>query len=184
MPRSKAQKEEEKDVFIMDDVLEYKRSRGKDLYLVKWKDYPVDEATWEPESNLLDPSEDIVRKINNLKAQKTAPPPPPPKLTSRKRIPSPAPPTPPAPPPPPKRAAGKRGRDDESKQAASGSQSGRPKITRLAVENFKGVDSLVASVQLDDGKIKQLNVKEARHEYTQELLDFLLSRIKFKQNTS
>eukprot|EP00923_Selenidium_pygospionis_P015843 GHVN01027654.1.p1 GENE.GHVN01027654.1~~GHVN01027654.1.p1 ORF type:complete len:179 (-),score=27.25 GHVN01027654.1:398-883(-) len=161
MPRSKAQKEEEKDVFIMDDVLEYKRSRGKDLYLVKWKDYPIEEATWEPESNLLDPSEDIVRKINNLKAQKTAPPPA-----------------------PPKRTAGKRGRDDESKQAASGSQSGRPKITRLAVENLKGVDSLVASVQFDDGKIKQLSVKEARHEYTQELLDFLLSRIKFKQHTS
>eukprot|EP01068_Selenidium_serpulae_P017332 Selendium_serpulae@DN6371_c1_g1_i7.p1 len=65
MPRGKAKTED--DVYTMDDVMDYRKSRGKDLFLVAWKGYPKEEATWEPAANIFDPSEDILKKMEQLR---------------------------------------------------------------------------------------------------------------------
>jgi Chromo (CHRromatin Organisation MOdifier) domain len=38
--------------YEVEQVLSQRRSRNKTQYLVKWKNYPVSDASWEPQSNL------------------------------------------------------------------------------------------------------------------------------------
>lgn len=38
-------------VYIVEDILDTKLSNGTQYYRVKWKDYGMSEATWEPESS-------------------------------------------------------------------------------------------------------------------------------------
>lgn len=47
--------------FMVEEILDHRERGGQRQYLVHWKGYPVDEATWEPASNLRDESgRDIV----------------------------------------------------------------------------------------------------------------------------
>ena len=39
------------DIFVMERILGFKKIRGVDHYLVKWKDYPEYESTYEPIQN-------------------------------------------------------------------------------------------------------------------------------------
>jgi len=42
-------------VFHVESILKHRMTKNNvQLYLVKWKDYPVSEATWEPESSFID----------------------------------------------------------------------------------------------------------------------------------
>jgi Chromo (CHRromatin Organisation MOdifier) domain len=38
--------------YEVEQILAQRRSRNQALYLVKWKNYPVSDASWEPHSNL------------------------------------------------------------------------------------------------------------------------------------
>jgi hypothetical protein len=38
--------------YAVEDILDVRVTRGKRMFLVKWEGYPIQEATWEPESNL------------------------------------------------------------------------------------------------------------------------------------
>ena len=60
--------EEEQEPELMDDeqpaweveTILKKRKRGRQVeYLIKWKDYPIEEATWEPMENLQHAQESI-----------------------------------------------------------------------------------------------------------------------------
>lgn len=44
--------EEDSDVYEVEDILGHKIVNNKTYYHVKWKGYPIEEATWEIESNL------------------------------------------------------------------------------------------------------------------------------------
>lgn len=44
----------EADLYDVEEILESRLRRGKIQYLVKWADYPLSEATWEPESSFVD----------------------------------------------------------------------------------------------------------------------------------
>ena len=47
--------------FMVEEILDHRERRGQREYLVHWQGYPVDEATWEPATNLRDESgRDIV----------------------------------------------------------------------------------------------------------------------------
>ena len=43
---------EEDDVYEVERILDKRRRRNRDEWLVKWVGYPTEEATWEPVSNL------------------------------------------------------------------------------------------------------------------------------------
>eukprot|EP00923_Selenidium_pygospionis_P058735 GHVN01103181.1.p1 GENE.GHVN01103181.1~~GHVN01103181.1.p1 ORF type:complete len:124 (+),score=12.14 GHVN01103181.1:246-617(+) len=113
-------------------------------------------------------------KINSLKSQNAAP-------SASKHARGPGKTTPTAVQgPPSKKVAGKRSRTEDTKQQSTHRQSGQPKVTRLSVERQNGADHLFATIQFGDGKTNQLNdVKNARNEYAQEMVDFLLSKIRF-----
>eukprot|EP00923_Selenidium_pygospionis_P058734 GHVN01103180.1.p1 GENE.GHVN01103180.1~~GHVN01103180.1.p1 ORF type:complete len:123 (+),score=13.43 GHVN01103180.1:246-614(+) len=112
-------------------------------------------------------------KINSLKSQNAAP-----SASKNARCPGKTTPTA-AQGAPSKKVAGKRSRTEDTKQPSTHRQSGQPKVTRLSVERQNGADHLFATIQFGDGKTNQLNVKNARNEYAQELVDFLLSKIRF-----
>ena len=38
--------------FEVEAIINHKRSRGNLMYLIKWKDHPTSENTWEPVKNL------------------------------------------------------------------------------------------------------------------------------------
>jgi len=48
---SKAKKAEE-ETYIVEEILEKKKIKGRYLYKVKWVGYPLDQCTWEPAKNL------------------------------------------------------------------------------------------------------------------------------------
>ena len=48
-----------KNYYDVDYILDKDISRGFPLYLVKWYGYPLDQATWEPETNLINVKEMI-----------------------------------------------------------------------------------------------------------------------------
>eukprot|EP00923_Selenidium_pygospionis_P038139 GHVN01066654.1.p1 GENE.GHVN01066654.1~~GHVN01066654.1.p1 ORF type:complete len:137 (-),score=39.92 GHVN01066654.1:88-498(-) len=58
---------DQEEVFTMEDVVEYKLFKGKDFFLVKWEGYPEADATWEPRTNILDPDDEMIKKMNELK---------------------------------------------------------------------------------------------------------------------
>ena len=42
-------------MFNAEKILDTRKVHGEIQYLVKWVNYPVNEATWEPAGNILDP---------------------------------------------------------------------------------------------------------------------------------
>lgn len=40
------------DYFEVEDILDYRKDGNKEFFLVKWKDFPLEGATWEPKSNV------------------------------------------------------------------------------------------------------------------------------------
>jgi chromobox protein 1 len=38
--------------YIVEEIVDHRKTKGKDLYFVKWKDYSSEENTWEPMQNL------------------------------------------------------------------------------------------------------------------------------------
>ncbi len=47
--------DEEEMVYEIDYIMDHEEEDGQNNYLVKWKGYDKDEATWEPEKNINDP---------------------------------------------------------------------------------------------------------------------------------
>ncbi len=58
--------------FEVQEVLDFKRTRGKLLYLVFWRGYPPSEATWEPVENLVH-AQDLVNQFHQRYPNKPAP---------------------------------------------------------------------------------------------------------------
>ena len=46
-------------------ILELRKFRNRKEYLIKWKDYPIHEATWEPLKNLKGTAEEIIKEYEN-----------------------------------------------------------------------------------------------------------------------
>ena len=44
--------EEETGDYEVERIIDSRLQRGKLQYLVKWKNYPIEESTWEPENHL------------------------------------------------------------------------------------------------------------------------------------
>ncbi|UKK01678.2 hypothetical protein MACK_001031 [Theileria orientalis] len=62
----KVQSEPEDDEFEVEDILDFKYVKGKPRYLIKWKGYPPEDNTWEPEENMTNIS-DFTKKMITLK---------------------------------------------------------------------------------------------------------------------
>ena len=45
-------KSEENETYVVEKIVKTKKSKGKNLYLVKWSGYPSSNNSWEPEENL------------------------------------------------------------------------------------------------------------------------------------
>jgi hypothetical protein len=58
--------------FEVQEVLDSKKIRGKLLYLVFWRGYPLSEATWEPAGNLVH-AQDLVNRFHQRYPNKPAP---------------------------------------------------------------------------------------------------------------
>lgn len=54
-------------VYEMEDIIQYKREHNTDYYLIKWVGYAVEDATWEPRKNIMDPDDDQKKKMLDLK---------------------------------------------------------------------------------------------------------------------
>ena len=50
--------------FEVEKLLDKKTEKGKVFYKVKWKDYPLSEATWEPKENLKN-AQQVVRTFES-----------------------------------------------------------------------------------------------------------------------
>ncbi|UVC54374.1 hypothetical protein MACJ_003916 [Theileria orientalis] len=62
----KVKPEPEDDEFEVEDILDFKYVKGKPRYLIKWKGYPPEDNTWEPEENMTNIS-DFTKKMITLK---------------------------------------------------------------------------------------------------------------------
>lgn len=56
--------EDSSEEFEVESICGHKIQDGKDYYLVKWKNYPPDDNTWEPVENLLNANE-LLEKYQN-----------------------------------------------------------------------------------------------------------------------
>lgn len=56
--------------YEVEKILDKKKERGKCFYQIKWKDYPLSEATWEPKENLTNAKEAV--RIFEMTRKKTA----------------------------------------------------------------------------------------------------------------
>jgi len=56
-------------VFNAEQILNQRKVNGETQYLVKWVNYPVNKATWEPAGNILDP-----RLLEDFLSQKSKTP--------------------------------------------------------------------------------------------------------------
>ena len=62
---------DEVEYYQLERILNHRVRRGRYEYLVKWKDYPLSESTWEPEARLLEDAEDHVIDYRNRKSIKS-----------------------------------------------------------------------------------------------------------------
>lgn len=72
-----------------------------------------------------------------------------------------------------------------AKQAKKGEnknvkEAGQPSRLKCKVTNIS--PQLIAKMEFEDGETKTVSIAAAREEYTEELLDFLLARMKFKSS--
>ena len=56
--------EDEHDEYIVESILDMKMKHKKKFYLIKWKGYPLYDATWESESNLTNCHEALQKFLN------------------------------------------------------------------------------------------------------------------------
>jgi len=61
---SVAKEKPEGNIFLVEKVLDHEIRNNGHYYLVKWEGYPEEDNTWEPESNLIDCYEHIVKFFN------------------------------------------------------------------------------------------------------------------------
>lgn len=62
--------ESEADVYEVDDLIDYKQLRGKELFLVRWKGFSPDFDTWEPTANLASGLEETIETLRKKYAIK------------------------------------------------------------------------------------------------------------------
>jgi len=55
----------EEEEFEVEEILDVRKHYGKTQYLIKWKGYPLSDASWEPESNLN--CQELIKKFNENK---------------------------------------------------------------------------------------------------------------------
>lgn len=61
----------ENSIYYVEKILDKKKSKGKEVYLVKWQDYDSAENTWEPVENLQTALNKVAEYENEQKAIKT-----------------------------------------------------------------------------------------------------------------
>ena len=49
--------------YEVEEIIDSKKDAGRTSYLVKWKDYPLKDATWEPEANLYQSAKEKVEEF-------------------------------------------------------------------------------------------------------------------------
>ena len=59
----KGKSHQEELFYEVEDILDRKKSKGRFLYKIKWKGYPISDCTWEPMSHL-QYMKDMVQKFN------------------------------------------------------------------------------------------------------------------------
>lgn len=124
-PKPKTVEPEEE--FEVERIDDHKLKGKTTLYFVKWKGYPDEENTWEPESNLAHAAE--IRTEYEASAEKTETAPTPKKAAAPKKIPEPKKATgqKQKPGPKPKKAAAKKTRAKPAGRGAAARSAGRPK---------------------------------------------------------
>jgi hypothetical protein len=55
------------DEYLIDTILDQRSKNGITEYLIKWDGYPIQDATWEPESNLTHSQNSLVKFKRSLK---------------------------------------------------------------------------------------------------------------------
>ena len=53
--------EAKKKLFIIKEIIDKKKVKGKDLYLIWWKGFSKDKRSWEPVENLL---KELIKEFN------------------------------------------------------------------------------------------------------------------------
>jgi len=59
------------DLYEAEEILAKKWKHGKVLYKVKWKDYPINQSTWEPLSNFNNSSLKLIHKFEKAQKEKS-----------------------------------------------------------------------------------------------------------------
>jgi hypothetical protein len=57
-------------LFEVEEIISKRRRRGKIEYQVKWKDYPIDQSTWEKESNFNESSAFLIQEFERKRRDK------------------------------------------------------------------------------------------------------------------
>jgi len=65
----KDESEDDTNVYEMEDILEFKKEGNQTKWKVKWRGYSVDQCTWEPQDNILNPGKEIYDKMTKLKKE-------------------------------------------------------------------------------------------------------------------
>jgi len=58
------------DLYEAEEIIGKKIKKGRVLYKVKWKDYPINQSTWEPISNFNNSSYNLIKKFENSQKEK------------------------------------------------------------------------------------------------------------------
>jgi hypothetical protein len=57
-------------LYEAEEIIGKKIKKGRVLYKVKWKDYPINQSTWEPISNFNNSSYNLIKKFENSQKEK------------------------------------------------------------------------------------------------------------------